>query len=196
MTAVATKKESDDRSGTAQIDPDLAAVAASLHGEVPDVLAVRTIRIACDKAHAVAVVQDMGMLTTYEQKARVVQAQPASARTGRYSVTGRLAGLLPWRGTFSYLLHGDGFHSADSTARPNGWRVSGGFVVYDVPSGGCEVMHYECYDLPHWPRPARRVLRAYMRNSQRRELHVIHDLALLRSAEARARREIAVGPAS
>lgn len=186
MTSVATNIAGSD---------DLAAVAASLHGKLHDVLAVRTIRIPCDKSDAVAVVQDMGMLTTYEQKARVVDAQPASSRAGRYSVTGRIAGLLPWRGVFSYLLHGDGFHSADSTARPDGWRASGGFVVRDLPSGECVVVHYESYDLPRWARPGRRLLGAYMRYSQRRELRIIHDLALVRSAEARARREFELRPA-
>lgn len=91
---------------------------------------------------------------------------------------------------FSYLLHDDGFHSADFAARRDGWRVAGGFVVQDLPSGGCEVMHYERYDLPRWARPARGVLGAYMRRSQRRELRIIHDLALLHAAEARARREL------
>ena len=77
-------------------DPDLAAVAASLGGGRPDVLAVRTIRVPCAKSHAVAVLHDTGGLATYEQKCRVVDARPRGARTGQYSVTGRIARLIPW----------------------------------------------------------------------------------------------------
>ena len=191
MTVAATHRGSADDFGTRGegADPDLAAVAASLHGGLPDVLAVRSLRVPCATADAVAVVQDMGALTRYEQKARTVDVRPGRSRTGRYAVWGKIAGLLPWHREFSYLLHDDGFHSADSTVH-GGWRVAGGFVVRELGSGGCEVVHYERYDLPRWAKPARRVLSAYMHRSQRRELRIIHDLAVLRSVEARARREI------
>lgn len=83
------------RAGTRTNNADVAAVVVSLCSGLPDVLAVRTIRIPCGKADAVAVVHDMGTLTRYEQKARAVDVQPGDSRTGRYAVSGRIAGLLP-----------------------------------------------------------------------------------------------------
>ena len=176
--------------GGGPVDPDLAAVAASLGGGRPDVLAVRTIRVPCAKSHVVAVLHDMGGLAAYEQKCRVVDARPSGPVTGRYSVTGRIARVLPWHREFSYLLHDDGFHSGDAAEFGDGWRISGGFVVHELTADTCEVVHYERYDLPGWARSARHVLGPYMRRSQHREMRIIHDLALLRAAEERARRAV------
>jgi hypothetical protein len=151
------------------------------------VIAVRQVRVPCPKADAVAVVQDLTTLPSYEQKVRQVSVEPGGDGVGQYTLTGKLAGLVPWRGTFHYVLHPDGFHSVDAEARRDGWEICGGYYVRAIGPDECEVVHYERYDLPAWLKPVRRLVAWYMRNSQRRELKIIHDLVVLRSAEQRAR---------
>lgn len=155
----------------------------------PDVLAVRTLRIPCAKADAVAVLHDLTTLARYEQKARRVAVEPAGDQVGWFSLSGRLAGLLPWRGRFCYVMDGDGYHSV-ADKRWDGWRITGGFVVRERGPAECEVIHYERFDLPRWAQPLRRLLTAYMRRSQYQELREIHDLALLRATESSARRRV------
>lgn len=155
--------------------------------QLTPVIAVRRVRVPCPKADAVAVVQDLTTLPSYEQKVRQVSVEPAGESGGQYTLHGKIAGLLPWQGRFRYVLHPDGFHSVDAEARRDGWEICGGYYVREIGADECEVVHYERYDLPLWLRPARRVVQWYMRNSQRRELKIIHDLVVLRSAESRAR---------
>ncbi len=155
---------------------------------MPVAVAVRVIRVPCPKADAVAVVQDLTTLPAYEQKVRGVSVQPGGDSDGEYTLTGKLAGLLPWTGRFRYVLHDDGFHSVDAAERADGWEISGGYYVREIGPDECEIVHYERYALPTWLRPVKKIVAGYMRFSQRRELKIIHDLVILRSAEMRVQR--------
>ena len=128
--------------------------------------AVRSVLIARPAAATLEKVRDIALLEPLERKARAVEVHPTDARSGWYRIDGRLVGLVPWTGEFSYEQHEQGWHSADLHPREDGWVIGGGFVVTPVTPDVCRVTHYEDYGLPAHLAWLRRPLTLYMRWSQ------------------------------
>ena len=75
-----------------------------------EVTLIRRRPVATTVARAVSVVQHFASLPVWERKARRIEVDPRG-RHGTYTVSGRIAGLVPWRATFRYELTDAGFHS-------------------------------------------------------------------------------------
>jgi hypothetical protein len=60
-----------------------------------------------------------------ERKADDLQVTPEQSWTGRYVIRGRIFGVIPWQGSFRYVLHERGFHSVDAVPRRGGLHVNG-----------------------------------------------------------------------
>lgn len=132
---------------------------------------------------AEAFITDIGQLCSYELKADEVQVRRAGPDSGVYTVKGRFA-RLPWTDTFTYRLHGMGFHSWQERERPSGLEISGGFVVAPLGHDRSRVIHYEEYAVPVWAIPLRPLIAAYLRRSMIRELQTIRGLIEARSGVA------------
>lgn len=131
--------------------------------------------IAAPAWTALDVIQDLELIAEFEPKVTNASVHPSTPTRGTYEVTGKLFGLVRWRGTFEYQLTDTGFHSY-MTEVVGGVSVSGGFSV--EPRGdGCVVTHYETYLLPRGATAARRLWRAYVRRTMKAELSVIDVLA-------------------
>lgn len=141
--------------------------------------AVRSVVVQRPLEATMRVVRDIELLEPLERKARAVSVHPERDDSGWYRITGRLAGLVSWDGTFSYRQHDNGWHSADVRPRPDGWRISGGFVVTPIDETSCRITHYEDYTLPQRLRRLHLPLVAYMRFSQIGEMRdlrrLVHD---------------------
>lgn len=147
------------------------------------VSAVRDVVVRSPEADTLALVRDIELLEPLERKARHVEVEPAVGRVGRYRITGRLFGLLPWHGEFSYVQHEHGWHSEDAVPRSNGWRVSGGFLVSRVDDTTTRITHYEDYLLPDRLRRLARPWRAYVRWTQVGEMRDLSRLVESRTRE-------------
>lgn len=121
-------------------------------------------------------VRDIELLEPLERKARAVEVHPEDARSGWYRIHGRLVGVVPWAGDFSFSHSENGWHSADLHPREDGWRISGGFVVTPIDEHSCRVTHYEDYVPPERLRWLRAFLTAYMRRSQVGEMRDLKQL--------------------
>ncbi len=132
--------------------------------------------VAAPLPQTLAIVREIELLEPLERKARTVTVHPATPEAGWYSVTGRIARLVLWRGDFSYVQHDAGWHSEDLDVRRDGWRVSGGFLVSRVDDRITRVTHYEDYVLPPSLARLRPLFAAYVRRSQVGEMR---DLATL-----------------
>lgn len=140
--------------------------------------AVRTIVVRAPADVTVAVVNDIASIHLTERKADTCEFLPETETTGTYRITGHVARIVPWRGTFRYQIAPHGFHSESTAPIGRGWEVSGGFAVEPLDTHTSRIVHYEQYVLPpamRWLKPA---LRLYMHASMRPELR-----ALARRAE-------------
>jgi hypothetical protein len=110
-----------------------------------------------------------------ERKAEKVTVTPETSWTGTYVIRGRVFGVMPWQGTFRYLLHERGFHGEDAVRRRGGLHVNGGFTV-EPRAGGCRIWHYERYLLPWLVAPLKPLITAYVRWTQRGEMRDLQRL--------------------
>lgn len=140
------------------------------------------------------VVRDIELLEPLERKARAVEVHPDSSSAGWYRIHGRLMRLIPWTGDFSFVPSDKGWHSADLQSRPDGWRISGGFVVTLIDDDSCRVTHYEDYVPPEHPRWMHPLLVAYMRLSQIGEMHDLKRLVETRVSATGTSGETPAGP--
>lgn len=140
------------------------------------VAATRDVLVAATLEQTLAIVRQIELLEPLERKARTVAVRPSGPTDGSYTITGRIARLVPWLGAFSYAQHEAGWHSEDLHARADGWQVSGGFLVSRVDDRTTRVMHYEDYVLPPRLAPLRPLFAAYVWRSQVGEMR---DLASL-----------------
>ena len=149
------------------------------------VSAVRSVVIDRPMDQTLELVRDIELLEPLERKARGVEVHPEDSRSGWYRIHGRLAGIVPWTGDFSFSQSEHGWHSADLHSREDGWRISGGFVVTPIDEHSCRVTHYEDYVPParlRWMRP---FLVAYMRQSQVGEMRDLKRLVENRLPQTR-----------
>ncbi len=148
--------------------------------------AVRDVVIGRPAREVLSVVRDIALLEPLERKARHVEIHATSKDAGWYRIVGKLFGVKSWTGDFRYNQHENGWHSEDLEPRPDGWRISGGFLVSRVDDQTCRVTHYEDYTLPSRLMRLRPLLALYMRRSQVGEMR---DLRLLvdRTLATRAR---------
>lgn len=142
----------------------------------PRVSAVRSVVIGRPIEPTLELVRDIELLEPLERKARAVEVHPDNATSGWYRIHGRLMRLAPWTGDFSFVQSENGWHSADLHCRPDGWRISGGFVVTPVDQHSCRVTHYEDYVPPRHLRWMHPVLVAYMWLSQIGEMRDLKRL--------------------
>ncbi len=148
--------------------------------------AVRDVIIGRPAREVLSVVRDIALLEPLERKARHVEIHATSEDAGWYRIVGKLFGLKSWTGDFRYNQHENGWHSEDLESRPDGWRISGGFLVSRIDDQTCRVTHYEDYTLPSRLMRLRPLLALYMRRSQVGEMR---DLSVLvnRTLATRAR---------
>lgn len=146
------------------------------------VAAVRDVLVCAPLDQTLTIVRDIERLEPLERKARTVAVHPSGPTDGWYTITGRIARLVPWRGDFSYTQHEAGWHSEDLLARADGWQVSGGFLVSRVDDRTTRVTHYEDYVLPPRLARLRPLFAVYVRRSQVGEMR---DLASLVHAHLR-----------
>ncbi len=146
--------------------------------------AVRDVVIPLPCEQVLAVVRNIELLEKVERKARHATVHPTGPDVGWYRVVGKLFRLKSWVGDFTYEQHAHGWHSEDLHPRPDGWGVSGGFLVSRVDATNSRVTHYEDYIIPNRLRPLRLLLCLYMRRSQVGEMR---DLASLVQRTAASR---------
>jgi hypothetical protein len=164
-------------------------VAAAAEAVVPDapwrtaaapgwneVTVIRQRRLDTPGTRAVSVVRHLASLPVWERKARRVTVKPAGPRSGSYTASGRIAGLVTWHATFEYELTEAGFHSWMPTLR-RGVQVADGFHVINDAPGSCTVVHYEQYHLPSASRSIAFAWRLYVTRSMNAELERIALLA-------------------
>ena len=140
------------------------------------VSAVRDIILPHSSQEVLAIIRDIELLEPLERKARSVEVHPVDDTHGSYRIVGKLFRVRAWEGEFSYEQHPSGWHSEDLHLRPDGWRISGGFLVSRIDDSTCRVTHYEDYSLPNSLRRWRPLLSWYMRRSQIGEMR---DLTVL-----------------
>ena len=140
------------------------------------VRAVRRRTLPCSATRAIAAVQNIRSIERTELKADRVEIFPESPVAGTYAVTGHFA-RVPWRSRFAYRLHPTGFHSEKVRGeRPQGWDISGGFVVAPLGDRECLVLHYEDYGLPRYLAPLRGLIRLYLQRSMEAELRALAEM--------------------
>lgn len=84
------------------------------------VAAVRDVLVYAPLEQTLAIVREIELLEPLERKARTVAVHPSGPTDGWYTITGRIARLVPWRGDFAYTQHEAGWHSEDLHARADG----------------------------------------------------------------------------
>lgn len=143
---------------------------------MPLISAVRSVVVERPMDQTLELVRDIELLEPLERKARAVEVHPQGPQSGWYRIHGRLVGIVPWTGDFSFSNSENGWHSADLHPRQDGWRISGGFVVTPIDEHSCRVTHYEDYVPPERLRWLRLFLVGYMRRSQVGEMRDLKRL--------------------
>ena len=111
-------------------------------------------------------------LELYEPKVISAHVQRETDRTGTYTAWG-FFGIMPWRGTFSYILTNTGFTSELLNSPITSIRVKGGFLVKEEGDDQCQIIHYEKYKVPQWLSCMVPLIKTYVHWSMGRELNNI-----------------------